>query len=374
MGQLSALTPSRARRVRSTLILASGRAGVALHAVGVGANLIRGKAEWMAMQPVLGDVSCDLRDVETSNLTEGWREVLARTYTFGFAVEAVPASGEAFSASTSRWPLGSLALVQTVHDRGDGRRGRAEIAAHAPDLLGLLYMRRGTIGLDFEGQPVVLRAGELVMWDTARRGSITTFGRVDNQTLVVPRERLATEAPGYEAMFGQPFRSDHPAARLMGSFLGSLLPVVSDLDVAARDAVADAALDIARAVVATRDDPQPRHQTPARLMAVRLYIDANLRDPSLSPATIAKANAISLRTLHRLFEATDDSVSAVIRERRLSRCHAELLCGTDESVTAIAYRWGFRNISFFSRLFRERYGVSARQLRMAARAAARAHT
>jgi len=323
------------------------------------------------MQPALGDVSCDLHDVETANLTDGWREVLARTYTFAFAVQAAPGPGEAFSASTSRWQLGSLALVQTVHDRGDGRRGPAEIAASDPDLVGLLYMRRGMIGMDFEGKPVVLRAGELVMWDTARRGGFTTFGRVDNQTLVVPRERLAMEAPGYEAMFGRPFGSDHPAARLMGSFLGSLMPLVSSLDVTARDAVADAALDIARAVVATREHPQPRPQTAAQLMAVRLYIDANLRDPSLSPATIANANAISLRTLHRLFECTDDTVGAVIRKRRLSRCHADLLRGKDESVTAIAYRWGFRNMSFFSRLFRERYGVSARELQMTARAPAR---
>ena len=322
------------------------------------------------MQPASGDVSCDLRDVETASFTEGWREVLARTYTFGFSVHATPVPGESFSARTTRWQLGSLALVQTAHDRGDGRRGPAEIAAGDPDLVGLLYMRRGTIGLDFEGEPVALHAGELVMWDSARHGGFRTFGRVDNQTLVVPRERLATAAPGYEAMYGQSFRADHPAARLMGSFLGSLMPIVGSLDGAARDAVADAALDIARAVVETRDDPQPRQQTATRLMAVRLYIDANLGNPGLSPATIAKANAISLRSLHRLFEHTDDSVSALIRERRLSRCRADLLRGMDEPVTAIAYRWGFRNMSFFSRVFRERYGVSARELQLAARAAA----
>ena len=325
----------------------------------------------MAIQPALGDVFCDLRDVETANLTEGWLEVLARTYTFGFAVRPVPASGETFSARTSRWQLGALGLVHTVHDRGDGRRGPAEIAASEPDLIGLLYMRRGSIGLEFEGKPVVLRPGELVMWDSARRGGFMTSGRVENQTLIVPRDRLAMAAPGYEAMFGRPFRADHPAARLMGSFLASLMPAVSGLDVVARDAVADAALDIARAVVATRDDPQPQQQTAARLMAVRLYIDANLSNPSLSPATIAKANAISIRTLHRLFESTDDSVGAVIRERRLSRCRADLLLGTTEPVTAIAFRWGFRNMSFFSRVFRERYGVSARELQIAARAAAR---
>jgi AraC family transcriptional regulator, positive regulator of tynA and feaB len=322
----------------------------------------------MAMQRPLGDVSCDLRELDTADLTEGWRELLARTYTFGFAVQAAPRAGEAFSASTSRWPLGKLALVRTVHDRGDGRRGRAEIAENEPDLVGLLHMRRGTLGLDFEGEPVLLRAGELVMWDSARRGGFTTSGRVDNQTLVIPRERLAMEVPGYQAMFGRPFTSDHPAARLMGSLLGSLVPVVGSLDVAAREAVADAALDIARAVVSTRDDPQPRAQTAARLAAVRLYIDANLPDPNLSPATVAKANAISLRTLHRLFEPTDQSVGAIIRERRLSRCYADLLRGTGESVTAIAYRYGFRNMSYFSRVFREQYAVSARELQSAARA------
>jgi hypothetical protein len=90
----------------------------------------------MAMQRALGDVSCDLRDVETANLTEGWREVLARTYTVGFAVRAVPASGETFCARTSRWQLGNLALVHTVHDRGAGHRGRSEIAAGEPELVG----------------------------------------------------------------------------------------------------------------------------------------------------------------------------------------------------------------------------------------------
>jgi AraC family transcriptional activator of tynA and feaB len=234
-------------------------------------------------------------------------------------------------------------------------------------------MRRGTLTLDFEGKPVVLHSGDLAMWDTTRRGGFTTVGRVDNQTLLLPRERLAREAPGYEAMLGRPFHSGHPAARLIGSFLGSVMPVVGSLDVAARDALAEAASDIARAVVATRDDPQPRHQTASRLAAVRLYIDAHLGDPSLSPTAIAKAHAISLRTLYRLFESTGDSVSAVIRERRLSRCHAELRCGTDESVTAIAYRWGFRNMSFFSRLFHQQYGVSARELQTAARLPARPH-
>src|SRR5436309_14394304 len=78
-----------------------------LHGTPVESKVARTE-ERMAMQRALGDVSCDVRDVETANLTEGWREVLARTYTFGFAVRAVPASRETFHARTSRWQLGNL--------------------------------------------------------------------------------------------------------------------------------------------------------------------------------------------------------------------------------------------------------------------------
>src|SRR5215218_2680025 len=106
----------------STLMPGSAARASACPPSGVESKVPHTKEECMAMQPALGDVSCDLPDVETPNLTEAWLEVLARTYTFGFAVRAAPASGETFSARTSRWQLGSLALVHTVHDRGDGRR------------------------------------------------------------------------------------------------------------------------------------------------------------------------------------------------------------------------------------------------------------
>jgi AraC-like DNA-binding protein len=321
----------------------------------------------MSTQAACGDVSCNLRDVETADITEGFREVLARTYGVAFDVRPAPASGETFAARASRWPLGSLALVRTTHSRGTGRRGAAEIRASNHDVVGMLYLRSGRIGLEFEGRKATLGAGELVVWDGARRGGFTTFGTVDNQTLVIPRERLRAVAPDYEAMVGQPFRCDHPAARLMGSFLGSLAPVIGSLDLATREAVADATVDLARAIVTPSHGVEPPQHAAALLTAVRLYIDEHLGDPTLSPATIAHANAISVRTLHRLFENADDSVAAVIREGRLSRCHAELLRGTDESVTAIAFRWGFRNMSFFSRLFRERYGVCAREVQMSAR-------
>jgi hypothetical protein len=66
-----------------------------------------------------------------------------------------------------------------------------------------------------------------------------------------------------------------------------------------------------------------------------------------------------------LFESTDESVSAVIREGRLSRCPAELVRGTGESVTVIAFPMGRSQHVVLRPRIRERCGLSARELQMA---------
>ena len=324
----------------------------------------------MSSRAASGDLSCDLREVDTLDLTEAWRELLERTYLIPFDVRPSPRPGDTFDARTWRYQLGELTLVRTLHGAGLGRRGPDEIAASDDDVLGILVLRRGKIGLDFSGRSATLSAGELVMWDGSRCGGFATSGTVDNHTLVVPRERLRGAVPNYDAMIGVPLPAGHPAARLMANFMASVLPVLGDLDAGSREAVADAAVELARAVIApscARDELQP---TAALTTIVRRYIDEHLTDPTLSPTSIANANAISVRTLHRLFSTADETVGAVIRERRLSRCRADLARGTHESVTAIAFRWGFRDMSHFSRVFRRRYGASASEVQTAARALA----
>ena len=321
----------------------------------------------MRAQEAAQDVRWDLDAVGTLDQREGWREVLERTY-IPFDVQPGPAPGERFDCVASRHRLGGVTLVENTHGRGIGRRGPAEIAATEDDLLGILVMCSGRIGLDFGDHSVVLSPGQVIMWDGARRGSFRTLGPVTKRTLIIPRERLRLVVPSYESMIGRPLAADDPAARLMADYLASLAPLVSTLDRVAREAVADAAVELTRAVLAGRAAAERGLPTAALLTTIRRYIEEHLDDPSLSPASIARANAISVRTLHRVFEGAGESVSAVIRERRLARCHADLEQGTDESVTAIAFRWGFRDMSHFSRLFRRRFGASAREVQACARA------
>ena len=77
---------------------------------------------------------------------------------------------------------------------------------------------------------------------------------------------------------------------------------------------------------------------------------------------------MSLRSLHRAFAADPaGSVSKHLWVRRLDRCAADLRDPTQvhRQVTDICFSWGFNSTSHFSRLFKEQFGVSPRDYRIA---------
>jgi AraC-like DNA-binding protein len=102
-------------------------------------------------------------------------------------------------------------------------------------------------------------------------------------------------------------------------------------------------------------------------------IERRLGDPDLSPASVAHEMQISVRTLHAIFQRSEDSFSAYVRKQRLKRCAADLQNIADRrSISEIAWRWGFNESAHFSRVFRDTYGVSPREFR--ARQVAKPHT
>lgn len=94
-------------------------------------------------------------------------------------------------------------------------------------------------------------------------------------------------------------------------------------------------------------------------------IERKLDDPGLTPAQVAHAEGISERYLQKLFESTGDNFSHYLRERRLQRTCADLSSPGEahRSVSEIAFRHGFNDAAYFSRVFRERFGLPPRTFR-----------
>ncbi|HEU5111063.1 MAG TPA: helix-turn-helix domain-containing protein, partial [Micromonosporaceae bacterium] len=128
-------------------------------------------------------------------------------------------------------------------------------------------------------------------------------------------------------------------------------------------------LDLVAATLAGQLDHDPagaRASGDAATYArVHAFVERRLGDPELSPRTIAAAQHISTRTLHRIFHAHGTTVGTLIRTRRLERCRHDLADPrrAAESIHHIAERWGFRDAAHFSRTFRAEYGISPHGVR-----------
>ena len=102
----------------------------------------------------------------------------------------------------------------------------------------------------------------------------------------------------------------------------------------------------------------------ARLEAAKRHIEQHLAEPDLTPAHIAAALGISVRTLHLAFEPTGTSFAEHVTRRRLQECRAALErpAGT-RSITDVAFAWGFSNLTTFYRAFHREFGMAPGQLR-----------
>jgi AraC-like DNA-binding protein len=295
-----------------------------------------------------------------------WEGVLASTHV-GFDVR-LP-DPDAFTATVSRRRFGALSLVECACGPFSGRRGRAVMGDAGEGSVGLQIVRGGVERV-VRGNAVdhVLTAGAIGLWDGGRTVGVDVPGPFRKRTVIFPRDLLHGVSPRLAEVEALPALAERPGAGLLVRYVDALSEELPRLDERSATAAADVLLELVRAVV----EPDAVDARAARREALRArarrYIRANLADPRLGPTAVARALAVSLRTLHAAFADTDESVAALVRRSRLHRCLEDLLEPTGGTVTEIAFRWGFTDATHFSHVFKREYGHSPREARRSRRA------
>lgn len=86
-------------------------------------------------------------------------------------------------------------------------------------------------------------------------------------------------------------------------------------------------------------------------------LETNFSDPDFGMSQMQNDLAMSKTQLHRKLKAlTNEAPGELLRNFRLKRA-AQLLSQKEDSVTQIAYKVGFNNLSYFAKCFKELYGV-----------------
>jgi transcriptional regulator GlxA family with amidase domain len=108
-----------------------------------------------------------------------------------------------------------------------------------------------------------------------------------------------------------------------------------------------------------REQPLTAHY-PTPLKRAVLAIEAHPEYP-YTTGKLAQIANVSVRTLQNAFrQHMDVTPSGYVRQTRPARAHQDL-CerrAGDTTVTRIAHRWGFTNLSHFAAVYKARYGES----------------
>ena len=94
-------------------------------------------------------------------------------------------------------------------------------------------------------------------------------------------------------------------------------------------------------------------------------IEQRLHDPDLNVGRLAQVLGCSTRYLHQCFAEVGQTPSERLWQRRLEVAYRHLTDTADQrKISDIAFALGFSSSAHFSRLFRQSYGCTPRQLRL----------
>jgi AraC-like DNA-binding protein len=258
------------------------------------------------------------------------------------------------------------------------RRTPLLISQADPDLLKMVLVCGGNpCVVAQDGRQARLSAAEFAIYDTRRPYEVACgiSGERPTQmmTFMFPPSLLPLSRNRLEQLAAVRFPASAGLGDLTSQFLLQLARNVDHYSPAEAARLSAAALEVLATRLAHELDVRGWGTREARRHAlfttVQAFIQRHLGDPRLSPAMIAAAHHMSLRSLQQLFHDEGLTVAGSIRQRRLERCRHDLSdpALAARPVAAIAARWGFSSPGDFSRAFRAVHGLPPAEYRMSAR-------
>lgn len=300
----------------------------------------------------------------TETQFESWRTVLLE---HSLVVDPTAVDTSSIECRVITEKLGTIGLALVAGDAIEMFADPTFAERRGPGRANLAFQISGTCVLTQHDRSATLCPGDLAIYETDAPYDLTFDGPFEHLVLSFTREfvHLAGDPAKVSAcrMSGTSGVSGLASVLLKGiaEQLGSPLPSTQQLS--------NSVLNLIAAAVCEKRDQSPVRsfdtQGEALILQVKAFIDAQLHEPDLSSAGIARAHAISPRYLQKLFENEGTTVTEWVRSRRLAGCRADLAdpdCDSS-SIATIAARWGLVDSSYFSRMFKAAFGISPRDYR-----------
>jgi AraC-like DNA-binding protein len=286
---------------------------------------------------------------------------------FGHNWDVTPVGSSKFHMILKSVPFGRMKLSQATLSQAQVTN-IARPSSGAADHAYNIYMSNRRHMLVTDKRTVVLEPGDVTVADTATAVTMTTKEPYSTVGLTVPASLLHTFIPEPEKVVGMRFSGRTGFSKIVSCLL---LTMWEYAEADSFDAIGTELADNLLALLSTccqLSCNQPEVQNAdvlAKQERIKRAINQSLHKPDLCVGELARQFGYSIRYVQRLFSEEDCTVSKYIRRQRLEGCKRQLADAAwlHHSITEIAFNWGFNSSAHFSRVFKEEYGISAREYR-----------
>ena len=250
---------------------------------------------------------------------------------------------------------------------------------HTHDYVEMVYMCRGQTVHRVNGREIVLREGELLLLGQHARQSIAPASREDIAVNFIVRPAFFSATLPYLGEEETPLRrfivgclTGENETGCLHFQVSGVLPIQNLIenmlytlteDTPNKRGILQMTMGLLFAQLLNHSQSlQFASQDQNAVVAVLRYVEEHYRDGSLGE--IAESLHYELSSLSRLIrQKTGRNYTELVQEKRLSQA-AWLLRNTERNVDEIARAVGYENMTYFHRLFRDRYGQSPRAYRI----------
>ncbi|QPF83805.1 helix-turn-helix domain-containing protein [Bradyrhizobium genosp. L] len=282
---------------------------------------------------------------------------------------STPESRRTFEAEIETGTFGDIGLVSFATSPMAVSRTAQHIAQAETDDLFICRQTAGNLALEQDDRRAVLGTGDMTLLDPLR--PYTARFSSGSKLLVAKIHRRGLEARVGEArrLLAIALTPEQPEHRWTSSLL-AMLPTIAGRQGKTSEGIAQTQfMDLVASSLLNAEKPDRSSARSLARLNLRAAIENRLSDPNLDAAGVAAAAGMGLRYANALLSEDGTSVMRLALAMRLERCRRALEDRQQDhrTISDIARRWGFADMTHFGRSFRSAFGVVPREYRRMAK-------
>lgn len=295
-----------------------------------------------------------------------WQEIMSDVY---YSVEVKRMRSQGLRGQIRQYDIGSLSITTFDADEQRVFRTQARISRDPDDSYVFVTPVRKELYFSQAGRSGFVKPGGYVLVRTSEFYELSCPDGFINWTVKIPGEDMRRRIPDVDDYCACRFRNNLPMAHIARQHIRSMALTFGNVNPPNAASLAGNLVDAVALVIrsetegqAGEGDSHSQYRIRRRIMD---HIRDNIQDPELTPKVIAEANGISVSYLYKLFQSSGTTVGEYVLAQRLQAAYERLTTAHHVKLTVAeaAYAAGFRNLSHFSRVFREKYHVSPSAVR-----------